>query len=143
MFEILKENKKNSFYPVEREEIINAEGNMGVIIPKALSQFYLTVGYGFLETRGYNANRIMDPESVEEFRLGIGQFENSEEVELLEKYTGDKLVFFEVNESLFLSIGISKFNNGKIFYYDEVIAEDLSEFLERYLEDERYFLDER
>lgn len=48
--------------------------------------------------------------------------------------------FFEVNESLFLSIGITKMNKGKIYYYDELIANDLNDFFKKYLENERYFL---
>ena len=114
---------------------------MGEIIPDALTQFYLNVGYGFLETHRHNINRIMGPSSVEEFYFGTGQFQNSEEVEIFGKYTKDKLVFFEVNESLFLSIGITKLNKGKIYYYDDVIANDMSEFFEKYLENERFFLD--
>lgn len=140
MFEMIKNNPQNTFYPVKAEEIHKAESNMGIIIPDTLTQFYLTIGYGFLETRRYNINRIMGPNSVEEFCLGTGQFENSEEVELYAKYTKDKLIFFEVNESLFLSIGITKMNKGKIYYYDEVIANDLNDFFKKYIEDERYFL---
>ena len=119
MFEMIKSNPQNTFYPVKIEAIQRAESNMGIIIPDVLTQFYLDVGYGFLETHRHNINRIMGPSSVEEFYFGTGQFQNSEEVEIFGKYTKDKLVFFEVNESLFLSIGITKLNKGKIFYYDE------------------------
>lgn len=140
MFELIKNNPNNKFYPVKAEVIQNAESNMGVIIPDVLTHFYLNVGYGFLETRKNNINRIMGPGSVEEFFLGTGQFEYSEEVETLKNYTKDKLVFFEANESLFFSIGFTKLNKGKIYYYDELIANDLNEFFEKYLEDESYFL---
>ena len=37
-------------------------------------------------------------------------------------------------------MGITKLNKGKIYYYDEMTADDLNEFLERYLENERFFL---
>lgn len=140
MFESIKNNPNNTFYPVESEAIHKAESNMGVIIPEVLKQFYLNVGYGFIETHNNNINRIMGPGSVEEFYLGIGQFENSEEVEFLKSYTKDKLVFFEVHESLFLSIGITKMNKGKIYYDDELIANDLNEFFDKYLLNEKYFL---
>lgn len=143
MFEAIKNNPQNTFYPVNVEAIHKVESNMGIIIPDTLIQFYLIVGYGFLETCRHNINRIMGPSSVEEFRLGTGQFQNLEEVELFAKYTKDKLVFFEVTESLFLSIGITKMNEGKIFYYDELIANDLNDFFEKYLEDEKYFLQKR
>ena len=140
MFESIKNNPNNTFYPVTSVAIHKAESNMGVIIPDTLTQFYLNVGYGFLETHKHNINRIMGPNSVEEFFLGIGQYEDSEEVEIFGEFTKDKLVFFEVHESLFLSIGITKLNKGKIYYYDELIANDLNEFFEKYLEDESYFL---
>lgn len=140
MFEIIKNNPNNTFYSVNKEMIITAEQNMGIIIPSILKSFYEEIGYGFLETKKYNINRIMGPSSIEEFRLCKGQFENSDEVEILEKYTSDKVIFFEVNESLYLSIGIAKGNIGKVFYYDEMIAETLDEFFERYITNERYFL---
>ncbi len=140
MFETIKNNPNNTFYPVESEMIHKAESNMGVMIPEALKQFYLNVGYGFLETHINNINRLMGPGSVEEFYLGTGQFEDSEEVEILQSYTKDKLVFFEVHESLFLSIGITKLNKGKIYYYDELIANDLNEFFDKYLLNEKFFL---
>ncbi len=140
MFESLKDNGNNTFYPVKSADIQRAESNMGIIIPEALTQFYLSVGYGFLTTNKHNINRIMDPGSVEEFFLGTGQFQNSDGVELFGNYTKDKLVFFEVNESLFLSMGITKKNKGKIYYYDEMIANDLNEFFEKYLGNEEYFL---
>ena len=140
MFESIKNNPNNTFYPVNPDTIRKAESNMGIIFPEVLNQFYLNVGYGFLETRKHNINRIMGPNSVEEFFLGTGQFQNSEEVEIFSHYTNDKLVFFEVHESLFLSMGITKKNKGIIYYYDEMIAEDLKEFFEKYLENEGYFL---
>lgn len=139
MLEIIKNNSDNSFYPVKLEAIRNAESDMGVIIPEDIIQFYLNIGYGFLATREHNINRFMGPNSVMEFRLGIGQFQNSEEVDILA--AKDKLVFFEINESLYLSIGITRSNKGKIFYYDEVIADDLNDFFGKYLDDEKYFLD--
>lgn len=140
MFESVKTNPNNTFYPVKPDTIRTAESNMGIIFPETLTQFYLTVGYGFLETHKHNINRIMDPGSVEEFHLGTGQFQNSEEVEIFGEYAKDKLIFFEVHESLFLSIGITRLNKGKIYYYDEPIATDLNEFFERYLNNEDYFL---
>ena len=140
MFDMIKNNEKNTFYPVKTEAIHKAEANMGIIIPDDLKMFYLNVGYGFLETSRHNINRIMGPGSVEEFYLGTGQFKNSEEVEIIGHYSKDKVVFFEVNESLFLSMGITKLNKGKIYYYDEVIANNLSEFFDSYLQNERYFL---
>lgn len=143
MFEILKNNPGNTFYPVKQEAVRKAEANMGVIIPEGLAEFYTEVGYGFLETHEYNINRIMGPGSVEEFRLITGQFQNSEAAEEFAEYTRDKLVFFEATESLYLSIGITSLNKGKIYYYDDVIAEDINEFFSKYLADEGYFKEQQ
>lgn len=141
MFEIVKNNPQHTFYPVKSEAIRKAESDMGVIIPEALIEFYLDVGYGFLETHRHNINRIMGPSSIAEFYLGTGQFQNLEEVEIFREYTKGRVAFFEVTESLFLLIGTTKLNKGKIYYYDELIANDLNEFLKKYLENESYFLD--
>lgn len=140
MFESLKADPIHTFYPVKPETIRTAESNMGIIFPESLTQFYLNVGYGFLGTHKHNINRIMDPGSVEEFYLGTGQYKSSEEVEVFGEYSKDKLVFFEVHESLFLSIGITKLNKGKIYYFDQLIANDINEFFEKYLENEDFFL---
>lgn len=45
-----------------------------------------------------------------------------------------------VTNTLFLSIGITKMNKGQIYYYDEVIANDLNEFLNKFLTNEIIFL---
>lgn len=140
MFEVVKNNKNNKFYAVEEESILKAESGMGLIIPKSLKLFFENVGYGFIETKSHNINRIMDPESIQEFFFEEGQFENLEEASLIKKYTRDKIVFFEANESLYLSIGTTKKNNGKIFYYNENIADSLEDFFDKYSKDEKYFL---
>lgn len=140
MFETIKNNSNNIFYDVKEDMVHRAEQNMGVFIPNILKSFFEEIGYGFLETKKHNINRIMGPSSMEEFRLGKGQFENNEEIEVYEKYTSDKLIFFEVHESLYLSIGISKDNIGKIYYYDKVIADDLNGFFDKFTLNEQYFL---
>lgn len=139
MFEKIKENSNHSFYSVKVEDIRKAEVNMGIIIPEQLLQFYLEVGYGFLESHKNNINRVMGPSSLTEFFLGIGQFENFNE-EIYNQYMKDQLFFFEVNESQFLSIGRTKLNKGKIYYYDKIIANNIEEFFDRYLKDEDYYL---
>lgn len=140
MFDVIKNNSDNSFYGVKTDLVGIVEKNMGVTIPDDLKNFFSEIGYGFLKTKKSNINRIMGLGSIEDFRLGTGEFLNSKEAETLKMYSDDKLVFFEVNESLYISIGISKNNYGKIFYYNDVIADSLEEFLDHYIEDEEYFL---
>lgn len=132
-------NENNSFYCVKKELIETAEKNMGTKFPSELIEFYNQVGYGFIVSKKDNINRIMGPSSVEEFYCQTGQFENSEEVDFMRQYSKDKLVFFEVNELIYISIGIGNDNKGKIYYYDEIIADNLEEFLAKYQENEMYF----
>lgn len=139
MFEMIIDKKGNQFYPVKRENIVNAQNNMGVIIPADLVSFYDEIGYGFLRSNEENFNRIMDPNSICDFRLRQGMFSNNSELEMYSNNEKDKLVFFEICEDYFLSIGFSKSNYGKIFDGEVVIAENLEQFLIKYQEDERYF----
>ena len=139
MYESIVDKKGNKFYTVNSSSITKAQEDLGVIFPKDLRCFYEEIGYGFLNTSAANYNRIMDPISICEFRLREGQFEDNPELEIYEDYERDKLVFFEVCEGYYLSIGISKRNNGKIYSGGKLIANDLRKFLERYQEDENYF----
>lgn len=139
MFEYVLNQKGSKFYSLNEDIIIEAEKEMGIIFPEELRSFYIQIGYGFLNTKRDNFNRIMDPYSVCEFRFRTGQFANIFELDIYESYEKDKLVFFEICEGVYLSIGFSKNNNGKIYYGKEEIAINLREFLKRYQEDENYF----
>ena len=48
----------------------------------------------------------------------------------------DKILFFEVNEGVYISIGI---NDEKIYFMNEIIAYDLSEFLFKISENPDYW----
>ena len=69
MFEKVKLDPLNQFYPVKLDEIKNSESKLAIQIPELLKEFYVEVGYGFLKSKVDNINRIMDPESVLDFRL--------------------------------------------------------------------------
>jgi len=139
MYEGIVNKDGNKFYSVNKSSIIQAQKDSGVIFPEALIRFYGEVGYGFLKSSSGFFNRVMDPDSVREFRLREGQFANNAELEVYEDSERDKLVFFEVCEGYYLSIGISKDNKGEIFSGKKKIANDLKEFLLKYQEDEKYF----
>lgn len=57
----------------------------------------------------------VDPESICEFRNRSGQFAGNPELDIYADAEKDKLIFFEVCEGYYLSIGFSKLNNGKIY----------------------------
>lgn len=139
MYEKIVYREGNNFYPLKNSEVKEAQENIGITFPKDLRVFYNEIGYGFLKSNEENFNRIMDPGSVSEFRLREGQFANDSELEIYSNYERDKLVFFEVCEGYYLSIGFSKTNNGKIFDGNKEIANNLEQFLMQYQDNERYF----
>ena len=139
MYESIVNKKGNKFYPVKKSSIVEAQKETGIIFPEDLVRFYGEVGYGFLNTTIDNFNRIMDPNSIREFRLREGQFEGNSELEIYADSERDKLIFFEVCEGYYVSIGISKGNKGKIYSGQKMIAKNLEEFLIKYQENERYF----
>lgn len=139
MFERVVQHKGNKFYCIKEAVISAVQEELGIILPQELVEFYKEVGYGFLHSDQYNFNRIMSPKSLCDFRFRKGQFNDSSELETYEDLERDKLIFFEVSEGTYLSIGFAKKNNGKVFYGKTKIANSLKEFLEKYQENENYF----
>ena len=140
MYKDIVNKKGNKFYAVNEQMIVNAQNELGILFPKNLVEFYDEVGYGFLASEVDNFNRIMDPVSVCEFRLRNGQFENYQELDIYDNYERDTLIFFEVCEGYYLSIGFSKSNNGMIYDGKKVISQNLKQFLIDYQKDEKFFL---
>lgn len=139
MFETIANYKGNKFYKVKTNSIEASQESLGIVFPKDLTEFYKHVGYGFLKSEKDNFNRIMDPESVAEFRLRAGQFANYSDLDIYDAYERDQLVFFEICEGCYISIGFTKRNNGKIYYGKKEIANSLEEFLTKYQNNENYF----
>lgn len=133
-------NKNNSFYPVNSETVKEVENKLGIKLPIELVTFYSEVGYGFIESKKGNINRLMDPESIYEFYDKSGQFDERIDLEDFDDLTNKSIVFFEVSDSLFLSIGVSDENNGVIFYLGKKIANNLEEFIRKQTNDEDYFI---
>lgn len=132
-------NKKgNKFYKLKEETINRAQEELGIILPRELKDFYKQIGYGFLHSKIYRFNRIMSPNCLCEFRFRKGQYDDSE-LEIYEEYEKNTLIFFEMSEGSYLSIGFTKNNNSKIYDGKTKIANSLKEFLEKYQEDEKYF----
>lgn len=139
MFGKIKSNPSCQFYSLTKDEIKNSESKLGIIFPKLLRKFYLEIGYGFIRSEVGNINRIMDPESVLDFRLRQNDFEFYPDIEIYDEFEEDKMIFFEANESALISIGFGSDNSGKIYYYDEEISKNLGEFLEKLLEDDAFY----
>ena len=132
--------KKDSFYSVDEESIVTAETAMGIEFPSDLIHFYKEIGYGFLKTDYGNINRIMDPISVADFRLLREPYSGDPEAVFYKDYDMDKLVFFEMDSSLYFSIELGNDKKQGIYMFDDKIADSLSSFIELFRENELYML---
>ena len=139
MFEEIKLNPLNKFYPLNIDAIKKSESKLGLDIPQLLKEFYIEVGYGFIKSKLDNVNRVMDPESVLDFRLRQNDFEFYPDIEIFDDFEENKLVFFEANETVMISIGFGSNNYGKIYYYDMEISKNLKEFFDKLLEDDTFY----
>jgi len=88
-------------------------------------------------------NRLMDPSSIADFRLGEGIYVNDPDRVI---YDNDKLlVFFEVSEGTYLTMDFTNVSRNDeeqcpIYYFDEKIADSLYEFLVRMDSGTDYFI---
>ncbi|URT71217.1 SMI1/KNR4 family protein [Cytobacillus firmus] len=138
-FEFINE-LENKLYKVTNDDILKAEQRMDISLPNDLKQLYLEVGYGFIEGLSANSiNRILGPGAVADIRLREGVFEFDPDLDELFD-DEDKLIFFEVNEGVYISIDLQLANNP-IFYFDTQIAESLEDFFKKFLNNNEYFID--
>lgn len=138
-FEFINE-LENKTYKVLEDDILKAEQRMGISFPDDLKQLYLEVGYGFIKARSANGiNRILGPGAVADIRLREGIFGFDPDLnELFDDE--DKLIFFEVNEGVYISIDLQLVNNP-IYYFDIQIAESLEDFFKKFLHNNDYYID--
>ena len=132
----------NTFYKVEKKDIKDAEDRMQLSIPSELKDFYLSTGYGFLDSKLSNFNRIMDPQSVASFRLHEDEYEYLESMDIYDSYSDNQLVFFEVSEGLYLSIELTTKNKQRIFLADKELFSSFAEFIEKYQANEEIICSE-
>lgn len=138
--ELLKEihNKDNKyeFYKVEDQEVNLAEERMGYLFPPKLKQFYSEVGYGFIKGSPSFINRIMTPSDVADFMC------DDEEYQYVDKsvYNECEMVFFHISGEDYLTIELYGDNEGAIKYFDEIIAVDFIEFIEKMMSNPNYFV---
>ncbi|MBU3174544.1 SMI1/KNR4 family protein [Clostridium estertheticum] len=140
-YDFLKYDDKSKFYPVKIEEINELGKDLNVNVPRELKDLLLEIGYGFINGSENNVNRIMDADSIRDFRLRKGDFEFYPDIEIYDEYEDGKLIFFEGSESALISIELTDDNSSNIFYYDVKIADSLEEFLIKIQEDDNYYLE--
>ncbi|MCA6364926.1 MAG: SMI1/KNR4 family protein [Bacteroidetes bacterium] len=129
MFEEIKNKQNVEFYQLDN--IDNSENT----IPKELFAFYKEVGYGFLNINNGDINRIMDPDEFQIINKREEHYEFDPSLDIYKKYVSDRMLFFEVNEGLYLTI--DKLTNEKgtnsVYIFDEKISDSLEEFILLYL----------
>ncbi|USL40246.1 SMI1/KNR4 family protein [Priestia megaterium] len=132
-------NGANKIYHVSEQEILQAEDRMGIRFPNDLRQLYLEVGYGFIKEPSNTAiNRIMGPKTVANVKLREGVFEFDSDLEEFDEE--DKLIFFEVNEGVYISLDL-KLPNNPVFYLDTPTGDSLEDFLKKFINDNEYYID--
>ncbi|MBC2326258.1 SMI1/KNR4 family protein [Listeria booriae] len=84
-FKFVTNNPENSFYPLNLKDIEQVENELDLTFPNELRQFYLEIGYGFFKGSEYQINRLMDPESVRDFRLRVDDYEFYPDIEIFDE----------------------------------------------------------
>ncbi|EKF37357.1 SMI1/KNR4 family protein [Bacillus altitudinis] len=131
---------ENKTYKVSEDDILKAEQRMDISFPNDLRQLYLEIGYGFIKGQSANSiNRIMGPGTVADIRLREGVFEFDPDLDELFD-DENKLIFFEVNEGVYISLDLKLVNNP-VYYFDTQIAESLEDFFKKFLNNNEYYLD--
>lgn len=139
-FDFVK-NEKHKFIRLQENEVLNAEERLGFELPNELRDFYLEVGYGFIKGSDGNAiNRIMDPDTIADITLREGIYEFDPDLEGIYE-EDDKLVFFEVNEGVYLTLDLNTPQQTPVYFFETQIADSLEEFIRKVDEDAEYFMD--
>lgn len=82
----------------------------------------------------------MDPDTIADITLREGIFEFDPDLEGIYE-EDDKLVFFEVNEGVYLTLDLNNPNQSPVYFFDIQIASSLEEFVRKIDEDSEYFMD--
>lgn len=114
------------WHTLSYNSIIDAELHMGIVFPKSLNTIYQNYGYGFVKNKEGAINRLLDPMTCANIRMRKDIYEFDLDLEVYLPFEKDKLLFFEVNEGVYLSMGI---NDEKIYYLDRLVANDIFEFI--------------
>ncbi len=139
-FDFIK-NSHHKFFKLQENELIVAEERLGFTFPNELRNFYLEVGYGFIKGNNVDAiNRIMDPDTIADITLREGIYEFDPDLEGIYEEE-DKLVFYEVNEGVYLTLDLNTLQQTPVYFFETQIADSLEEFIRKINQDTEYFVD--
>ncbi|EJQ93938.1 hypothetical protein IGW_02651 [Bacillus cereus ISP3191] len=133
-------NSHHKFFKLQENELIVAEERLGFAFPNELRKFYLEVGYGFIKGNNVDAiNRIMDPDTIADITLREGIYEFDPDLEGIYEEE-DKLVFYEVNEGVYLTLDLNTPQQTPVYFFETQIADSLEEFIRKINQDTEYFV---
>ncbi|MGH0424559.1 SMI1/KNR4 family protein [Bacillus pretiosus] len=139
-FDFIK-NSHHKFFKLQENELIVAEERLGFAFPNELRSFYLGVGYGFIKGNNVDAiNRIMDPDTIADITLREGIYEFDPDLEGIYEEE-DKLVFYEINEGVYLTLDLNTPQQTPVYFFETQIADSLEEFIRKINQDTEYFVD--
>ncbi|MBC6309738.1 hypothetical protein HCJ66_09215 [Listeria sp. FSL L7-1582] len=138
-YSFLLNEEENNFYLLRDGMIEEAQADLTFDFPKELLEFYNEVGCGFIKGSKGNINRLMDPISVRDFRMKEYDYEFYPDIDLYDDLE-DELIFFEVDETVLMSIKVTGEDTSPIFYNETKIADSLYEFLQLMSKDDNYYL---
>ncbi|MGE7586730.1 SMI1/KNR4 family protein [Peribacillus sp. NPDC101480] len=139
-FDYIK-NSNHKFFPLKEKDLIKAEERLGFKFPPELREFYLEVGYGFFKGNNENSiSRLMDPDTIADITLRKGIYEYDPDLEGIYE-EADKLVFYEVNEGVYLTLDLNDTQRTSVHFFDNKIADSLESFIKKVDEDNEYFFD--
>lgn len=130
---------KHNFFPISKTDIIEAESKLDFLFPDELDEFYMKIGYGFMNCQVENSqNLLFSPDQIAAINNREDFYEFDPDLEIYDDT--DKFIFFRLNEGVYLTMNKNK-KEGKfnIFYFDKIIADSLEEFLKKFDVDSNYF----
>lgn len=134
----------HKLYSENLSDIAISEDKLGFPLPKELKDFYTQIGYGFFwQLNKSSFDRFLAANQVVQINLKEDFYEFDPDLELYDQlYHVDKLLFFEVNEGIYLAID-KKDENGKnaIYYFKDKIADSLESFIKDFIDNENLLKD--
>ncbi|TKG97915.1 SMI1/KNR4 family protein [Peribacillus simplex] len=123
------------------DDLIKVEERLEFKFPPEVKEFYLEVGYGFFKGNNKNSiSRLMDPVTIADITLREGIFDYDPDLEGIYE-EADKLVFYEVNEGVYLTLDLNDIQRTSVHFFEIKIAESLDDFIKKIDEGNEYFFD--
>lgn len=131
-------SRKHLFVPLKPFALVEAENELGFRLPNELDELYSKIGYGFLfNNSDKDFNRLLSPDVVAQINLRQDQYEFDPDLEIYDN--PDHIIFFEVNEGVYLTLDRTvKGKKSPVYYVRKKINESLEDFLRAYDKDPDY-----